>query len=444
MGTPICDFILRYKESNAVRMHMPGHKGVPLLGPEALDITEIAGADSLYEADGIIAESERRTAALFGTKMTLYSTDGSSQCIRAMLALLHFYSRKKKIKGYILAARNAHKTFVTAAGLLDLDVRFLSPTENASLLYAPIDLMALEEILRSEPPIALYITSPDYLGNIAPIEALSVLCHRYGVLLAVDNAHGAYLKFLTPSRHPMDLGADLCCDSAHKTLPALTGAAYLHLGVRLPDFLLDAAKETMALFGSTSPSYLILQSLDLLTEILKKDFSESLSAFLDVAEAFKMRIAAHGFALMGDEPLKLTVLPKAFGYTGNDLAAHLRENGIECEFSDKDSLVLMLSPYIDASALEKTADALCALPRLAPIDARPPRPHIPRRACSIREAMLAPSESLPIKQCLGRTLSSLSVGCPPAVPPVVCGEAIDEEVIKILQYYGITECRVMI
>lgn len=444
MGTPICDFILRYNESKTVRMHMPGHKGIPFLGPEALDITEIAGADSLYEADGIIVESERRTAAFFGSKMTFYSTEGSSQCIRAMLALLRLYSCKKRTKGYILAARNVHKTFVTAAGLLDLSIRFLTPTEDASLLYAPIDLTALEQILRSDPPIALYITSPDYLGNIAPIEALSALCHRYGVLLAVDNAHGAYLRFLSPSRHPLDLGADLCCDSAHKTLPALTGAAYLHLSHRLPDFLLDAAKETMAMFGSTSPSYLILQSLDLLTDLLKADFPEKLSAFLNTADVFKARIAAHGFALMGDEPLKLTVLPKSFGYTGNDLAAHLRENGIECEFSDEDSLVLMLSPYMEASVLEKTADTLSAIPRLAPIDARPPKPHIPHRTVSIREAMLAPSESLPIEKCLGRTLSSLSVGCPPAVPAVVCGEELDERAVEILTYYGIEKCRVMI
>ena len=444
MGTPICDFVARYKEDGSIRMHMPGHKGIPLLGPEPLDITEIAGADSLYEAEGIIAESERRTSALFGSKMTLYSTEGSSQCIRAMLALIRLYSQKKKTNSYILASRNAHKTFMTAAGLLDLSVKFLPPLENASLLYAPIDLSALEDILKEDPPIALYVTSPDYLGNVAPIEELSALCHRYGVLLAVDNAHGAYLRFLSPSRHPLDLGADLCCDSAHKTLPALTGAAYLHLGSRLPDYLSDAAKETMALFGSTSPSYLILQSLDLLTETLKQDFPERLDAFVSEAEICKERLVAHGFTLMGNEPLKLTVLPKAFGYTGNDLAAHLRSSGIECEFSDEDSLVLMLSPYIGVSALEKTADALCALPRLAPIDARPPRPHIPCRAASIREAMLAPSESLPIRQCLGRTLSSLSVGCPPAVPAVVCGEIIDEEVIKILQYYGITQCRVMI
>ena len=444
MKTPICDFAARYAESGSVRMHMPGHKGASFLGCEAMDITEIPGADSLYEASGIIAESEKRTSEIFGTEMTLYSAEGSSQCIRAMLTLIRLYGQKTQRNGYILAARNVHKTFVTAAGLLDLDVRFIEPKEDATLLYAPIDLETLEEIFKKEPPIALYVTSPDYLGNTAPIRALSALCHRYGALLAVDNAHGPYLRFLTPSRHPMDLGADLCCDSAHKTLPALTGAAYLHLAKGLPDGLYEAAKETMALFGSTSPSYLILESLDLLTEILKEDFPKKLSGLLPSIEAWKARIAAHGFDLMGDEPLKLTLLPKSFGYTGDEAAAHLRTQNIECEFSDEDSLVLMLSPYLPADALARTADALCALKRRAPILRKPPMPHIPKRAASVREAMLAPSESAPLSECLGRTVSSLSVGCPPAVPAVVCGEVLDEKAIEILDYYGIKECRVMI
>ena len=444
MKTPICDFVARYVQSGGVRMHMPGHKGTPLLGPEAMDITEICGADSLYEANGIIAESERRTASLFRTKMTLYSTEGSSQCIRGMLALICMHGKKMQRSSYILASRNVHKTFVTAAGLLDLQVRFIEPSEDATLLYAPIDLAALEAVFKDDAPVALYVTSPDYLGNVAPIEALSALCHRYGVLLCVDNAHGAYLRFLSPSRHPMDLGADLCCDSAHKTLPALTGAAYLHLAAGLPTYFYEEAKESMALFGSTSPSYLILQSLDLLTEILGEEFPKRLAAFSSCADAFSARIAAHGFSLMGDEPLKLTVLPKSFGYTGTRLAEHLRKENIECEFADEDSLVLMLSPYMDETDLTRTADALCALPRRAPIERKAPTPHVPARACSIREAMLAPSECVPLEKAKGRVLSSLSVGCPPAVPPVICGEVIDEETIKILTYYGITECRVML
>ena len=444
MKTPIIGFAEQYIKKNGIRMHMPGHKGMSVLGCEALDLTEIEGADSLYEASGIIAESEARSAALFGAKKTLYSTEGSSQCIRAMLALIRLYSQNTQRKPYILASRNVHKTFVTAAGLLGIEVRFLAPAEGATLLYAPIDLSALEKSIREDAPSALYITSPDYLGNTAPIEKLSALCHRHGVLLCVDNAHGAYLRFLSPSRHPLDLGADLCCDSAHKTLPALTGAAYLHLAAGLPAYLYEQAKDMMALFGSTSPSYLILESLDLMSGILKKEFGEKLNAFLPLAEDFKNKLSLHGFALAGDEPMKVTLLPKCFGYTGTEVAAHLRNHNIECEFADSDSLVLMLSPYMTADMLTKAADALTALPCRTAIKLQAPVPHIPPRALSIREAMLAPSECVPLDRALGRTAAMLSVGCPPAVPPVICGEVLDEKAIALLRYLGITECRVMI
>lgn len=443
MSTPIVDFVQKYIESGAARMHMPGHKGEALLGAEAMDITEVSGADSLYEAEGIILESERRTAALFGTEMTLYSTEGSSQCIRAMLALARLHGKKMKTNGYILAARNAHKTFVTAAGLLDLEVRFIEPREGATLLSSPIDPDALSAVFQKDVPLALYITSPDYLGNTAPIERLSALCHRYGTLLLVDNAHGAYQRFLSPSRHPIDLGADMCCDSAHKTLPALTGAAYLHLSKGLAPHLYAEARDCMALFGSTSPSYLILQSLDLLTQILSEEYPRRLAVILKKVGAFKEALSRHGFSLTGDEALKVTLAPKDFGYEGTALAALLREGGVECEFADADSLVLMLSPYTREEDILLAERLLTALPRRAPIEKRPPSAHIPRRACSIREAMLAPSESVFAKDALGRTLGSLAVSCPPAVPPVICGEVVDEEAIAVLDYYGITKCRVL-
>lgn len=442
MRGPILSFAKSYAEKNGIRMHMPGHKGFPFLGPEAMDITEIRGADALYEAEGIIAESEARTARLFGAEKTLYSTEGSSQCIRAMLGLIRTYADKMQRKPYILAARNVHKAFVTAVGLLDLEVDFLPPSEGATLIHAETDLSLLERELARKKPIALYITSPDYLGSIAPIERIAALCHRHGALLLVDNAHGAYLHFLSPSRHPIALGADLCCDSAHKTLPALTGTAYLHLAKGLDAHFYDRAKDTMALFGSTSPSYLLLESLDLMTELLCEEFPKRLERFLPIAESFKDRLTSHGYTLMGDEALKATLLPKSFGYEGTALAEHLRADGIECEFADKDSLVLMLSPYMEEEALSKTAEVLCALPRLAPIGEAPPKPHIPMRACSVREAMLSAAKTVPIEKAEGRVLVSLSVGCPPAIPPVVAGEVLDKSALCILQYYGIRECRV--
>ena len=122
MKTPICDFVREYKDSGAVRLHMPGHKGVELIGGESLDITEIFGADSLYDASGIIRESERSASELFGCD-TYYSTEGSSHVIRAMAYLISLHARERGEKPKILAARNCHKTFVSAAALLDEELR---------------------------------------------------------------------------------------------------------------------------------------------------------------------------------------------------------------------------------------------------------------------------------------------------------------------------------
>ena len=124
--TPICDFVRRYAGSDMLRLHMPGHKGHGVLGAEALDLTEVAGADSLYDADGIIGESEAIASEIFGCK-TLYSTEGSSQCIRAMLYLAMLYAREQKKRLTVLAGRNAHKTFLSAVALLDADVQWINP-----------------------------------------------------------------------------------------------------------------------------------------------------------------------------------------------------------------------------------------------------------------------------------------------------------------------------
>ncbi|MBO6093321.1 MAG: aminotransferase class V-fold PLP-dependent enzyme, partial [Oscillospiraceae bacterium] len=258
MKQPICSFVQKYAEENTLRLHMPGHKGIKMLGPEALDITEITGADVLYASDGIIRKSEETAGALFGSARTLFSAEGSSLCIRAMLYLVHLYAAKRGRKPRILAGRNAHRVFLSAAALLDLEIGWIYPETPESLLSGRFSLDMLEELLEREGYTALYLTSPDYLGNVADLAACAKICHQHGVLFLVDNAHGAYLKFLPVSRHPLDFGADLCCDSAHKTLPVLTGGAYLHFSHICPPELMSAGEQAMRLFASTSPSYLIL------------------------------------------------------------------------------------------------------------------------------------------------------------------------------------------
>ena len=174
MDTPICDFVNRYISKDAIRMHMPGHKGAALLGMEPWDITEISGADSLYEADGIIRESEMNASKLFGCH-TFYSTEGSSLVIRAMLYLTLLYAREIGKKPLIAAGRNVHKTFLSGTALLDLDVMWLYPEEDSSYLSCLIDAKSLKKQLLAAPemPVAVYLTSPDYLGNCADIAAIA-------------------------------------------------------------------------------------------------------------------------------------------------------------------------------------------------------------------------------------------------------------------------------
>ncbi len=443
MNTPISDFVKKYNGSSPLRMHMPGHKGADFLGFEHLDITEFDGADDLYHPAGIIAQSEKNASHLFGCP-TYYCTEGSSQCIRAMMYLLNIYAKKQGRKPLIAAGRNVHKTFVSAAALLDFDIMWLYPKEEKSYLSCNITPCELDEILRTSKvkPIAVYITSPDYLGKIADIKGLAEVCRKHNVLLAVDNAHGAYLKFLEESRHPIDLGADLCCDSAHKTLPVITGGAYLHFSKNITDFSCKDIKNALALFGSTSPSYLILQSLDACNLYLES-YKNKLQNFLPLITEMKTRLGKKGFEFYGDEPMKLTFSAKKYGYTGTELAEILKRNNIFCEFCDPDYLVLMPTPETEKSGLEKLETILSSIPKKEPKTTVQPQLIKAEKVMTVREAALSPSEILSIENCEGKILSSVTVGCPPAVPILVCGEIITEEVIDCFKYYGITHCCVV-
>ena len=440
MKTPICDFTEEYAQKDPIRLHMPGHKGE---GGDAFryDITEITGADSLYSADGIIRESEKNASLLFNAN-TFYSTEGSSLSIRAMVYLLALYKGKKPL---ILAGRNAHKAFVSAVALLGANVKWLYGEESASHLCCRVSAEDVAHRLDGmrEKPDAVYITSPDYLGNVSDVEGIAKACHERGVLLLVDNAHGAYFAFLEGSMHPIALGADMCCDSAHKTLPALTGAAYLHISKNAPDVLKENAKNALALFGSTSPSYLILASLDRLNEHLETGYREALSSCVQAVRELRRKLSDIGYTLVGDEPMKLTISTKPYGYLGSEIAQHLEENGIFPEFFDPDFLVLMPSPSLDDASLDRVFAVLEALPKKEKITDAPPRLTPPFCALSIREATFSTSEKVAVGNAKGRVLAAITVGCPPAVPIAICGEVIDDATVACFKYYGISTCLVV-
>lgn len=440
MNTPIVDFVKNYANSNALRLHMPGHKGDGTLGFEKFDITEIDGADVLYSAEGIIAQSQSNASSLFETKNTFYSAEGSSLCIRAMLYLAKSYALQNGKKPLIAAGRNAHKTFVSAVALLELDVDWLLPDNTQTVISCVLTADYLENYLRaaSQKPVAVYITSPDYLGNMTDIAALSAVCKKYGVLLMVDNAHGAYLKFLPDDLHPISQGADICCDSAHKTLPVLTGGAYLHIGECAPSFFADNAQSALSVFASTSPSYLILQSLDAANKYIVDGYCDKLSDFIKKIDDLKCRLSQKGYCLIGNEPLKITIAAKPYGYTGCELADLLAKENIVCEFYDSDYIVFMLT-LETGEKINNLEVALSEIDKKEPIKQAAPIPKLKKSTTSLNKSLYAPKAKQPIENCIGKTSAAFDAICPPAIPIILPGEEIDADSVQSLKYYGIEE-----
>ncbi|MCR4638714.1 aminotransferase class V-fold PLP-dependent enzyme [Ruminococcus sp.] len=434
MDTPIYDFLRSYAASGTLRAHMPGHKGntdAELGELFALDITEINGADSLFEADGIIAQSEHNTSRLYGSKASVFSAGGSTLCIQAMLALM------KQERRRVIAVRNVHRAFLNAAALLRLDVQWIMPRYSGGILSGELQLADVAAALAADhTPACVYVTSPDYTGRLADTAALARLCHSYGAKLLVDNAHGAHLAFMEKNQHPIALGADLCCDSAHKMLPALTGAAILHTSC---EEYVPRLKQATSLFGSTSPSYLIMASLDLCNRYISESIRDDIAAAMP--RLAELRSALSGIYVFADsEPFHITVEAAESGFCGSELAELLRKEGVECEYADDELVILLMSPFSAEEDYRRLQAALeSAASGASPVCIEPFsfQPKLPQMALAICEAAFAESEEIPVEEAEGRICASVKVPCPPAIPIAVSGELIDSECIDLFRAYGI-------
>ncbi len=444
MNTPIVDFVKAYAQSDKARFHMPGHKGVSFFGCESLDITEIKGADELFVPEGIILESERNAASLFGTSRTLYSAGGSTQSIHAML-FLSLINAEKVERPFVLAGRNAHKAFIYAAAKLDFDVKWIYPEAAESICSCIITPEMLKNTLGKceYKPFAVYITSPDYLGGISDIKSLSDVCKEYGVPLLVDNAHGAYLAFCEKNMHPMALGADMCCDSAHKTLPVLTGGGYLHIAADDSFGFAENAVRAMSLFGSTSPSYLILQSLDMCNFYMSKRICTDIIVCAARVESVRKVMAQNGILDISAELLKITADFRFHGIDGfDDIGDYFRQYDIEPEYCDGDFIVFMASPFnseSDFQRLEKAFENII----LTKITKEEFTLSPGKAVVSVREAVLSLGKEISVSQAEGRVCAAPSVSCPPAIPIAVSGEIITAEHIRLFEYYGIEKIVVL-
>lgn len=441
MDTPIFDFVQNYIKSNTARLHMPGHKGVSFLGCEQFDITEIKGADELYAPTGIIRQSEENASRLFDTSKTVYSAGGSSQSINAMLYLAYLRADKSH-RPFVLAGRNAHKSFIYALAKLDADVEWIYPQNTDSICSCIINGEMVENKLKSleNKPFAVYITSPDYLGGMSNIDSIAKVCKNYNIPLLVDNAHGSYLKFYKRDLHPINLGADMCCDSAHKTLPVLTGGGYLHIAQNDKYGFSQNIINAMAIFGSTSPSYLILQSLDLCNRYIDEKIRKDIEKCAEKVAELRYSINLKGFGIVSCEPLKITVDLRGFGF---DFAEYFRKYGIEFEYADDDFVVFMFSPQNTDDDFEKIKSAFEKLNTERTKEIQNIEFEVAEKVMTIREAIFSESEEISVKNAVGRVCASPTVSCPPAIPIAVSGEKITENHVQLFKKYNIDKILVV-
>ncbi len=438
--TPLHDAVEEYLQKGYARFHMPGHKGT---GSEALawDITEVEGADSLYHAAGPILELEKQIAALYGAKRTLLSAGGATLCIQTMLALVCETGSK------VVMSRNIHQAAIHTCALLDLSPVWIYPEQTDGWFLGRYSPTAVREALKAHPDAAaVYLTSPDYFGVISDLQGIAAVCREKDVPLLVDNAHGAHLKFL-PQRygqlHPMDCGAAICCDSLHKTMPAMTGAALLHLGEQR--FCQDA-KRRMALFGSTSPSYPILLSCERAAAYAESQ--EAQAGFDETARRLdRLRLLAlqKGFALPQgvSDPAKLVLGFAARGFSAQELKAKLHASGIEPEYVSNTACVLMANGLNTAEDYQRVERFLLDLDAGMRVCAPMQRLAKLEQACSVRQAVFAQQQPVALEQALGRVAADASCPCPPGVPVVMPGERINEQAMVLLKDYGITQLQVI-
>ncbi|HEX2924917.1 MAG TPA: aminotransferase class I/II-fold pyridoxal phosphate-dependent enzyme [Ruminiclostridium sp.] len=372
-NTPIYNYLRKYAEEQINIFHMPGHKlgkGVPHeLAQDLLqlDVTEVEGTDNLHYPEGIIKQAQEQAARAFGADKTFFLVNGSTCGIQA--AIMTACARGQKL----IAGRDSHKSVAAGLILSGAEPVFANPEFNEEFaIPAEIKPESLENALRANPAAAaVLITRPNYYGICSDIEKISSLVHSHGKLLIVDEAHGAHLAFsdrLPPSA--LEYGADICIQSAHKTLPAVTQGAYLHVKGDRVD--MDRLSFNLAMLQTSSPSYIIMSYLDIARELMEREGRNRLEELVEINTWFREEIEKTGVykvlsnGNMGikaiQDPTRLVINIRRLGISGYLAEKILREKySTQIEMADYENLVIITTVADTRESLTKLLDALKAL-----------------------------------------------------------------------------------
>ncbi len=436
MARPLYDTLYNVYTQHPLRMHMPGHKGKAegLFADIAkIDFTEITPTGNLYTMEGPCKDAEDLAAKFAGARDALFFTCGSTQGIYTMLC------EAVGMGGTLILERGCHKSVYHAMAMLDITPYYIyAPTLPSTELSGPVTADIINEAITNCPEAkAVFLTCPTYYGVATDIAPLAELCHKNGMYLLVDQAHGAHFPAVgLPSAAAQ--GADLSVVSTHKTWPALGSSSILYVGQDAP-FEKLRLKTTSAIFGTTSPSWPILASIDYAREEL-----ETGCAYFAVAEGCRMlrnKINENTpFRAMTDtpdyplDPCRLTVDTLAGGLPGHEAQALLEQQNIYIEMSDQRYIVMILTCSDTQADLDRLYAAIAALPAGAPVpvEAAAPAPR-PITRVTVRQALFGKKEQGVLKDSIGRISAGIAAPYPPGIPILAPGEEITEKHVAYLE-----------
>ncbi len=457
--TPLFDAMVELAQSRKVSFHTPGHKsgkGIStrfrkFVGPKifSIDLTTLDEVDSLQKPVGVIKEAQELAALAYGADASFFLLNGTTGGNHAMVVSSTRPGEK------VLVARNCHKSIIVGvilAGARPIFVPVEYDTERRLALNVRAD--DIEKALRAEPDArTLLVTSPNYYGYTVDLGAVARLRERREFTLLVDEAHGPHLKFHADL--PLDAltaGADICVQSTHKIIGGMTQASILHARAGRVDLSRMAA--SLKSLQTTSPSYILMASLDLARMQMATEGEKLLTRVIELAEEARAKInripglvcrtreEARSEGLGDIDVTKLTISVIGTGRTGYQVSQELnRRFGIQVEMADPAHVLVIVSIGDRKDDLNRLVSALEELareaqaegrPKAAPVSAAPPRIDNPL-AILPRDAFFAPSRFVPLEEAVGKVSADIVTVYPPGIPVLIPGETIASEVAEYVR-----------
>lgn len=416
-----------YCATDALPMHMPGHKRNTALAPyldalcAGLDITEIHGFSDLHDPAGALAKRMEDAAALYGSCRAWWLIGGSTVGILAGI----FAATQPGDE--VIIARNCHKSVYHALLLRGLVPHYIYPACFPGESFSgPVTAVQAEAAFRAHPNAKLLIlTSPTYEGVTSDVAAVSGIAHRHGARVFVDEAHGAHFG-LSPAfpESAVTQGADLVVQSLHKTLPSLTQTGLLHLCSDRVDP--EQAGFWLSVFETSSPSYLLMASIDGCVALLNDRKGALCGQWTDALAAFRPELK-HLRLIRTDDPAKLVISTRGANITGPGLMTRLREEfRIELELAAADYAVAMTGMGDIADTLRRFAAALDAIDGTLSAEAAADLPVLPesKQEIPMAAALASETETRFLAEAVGRVSADFLWAYPPGIPLITPGELV--------------------